>query len=81
MIQVETEDERRRREEEQKIFSERLAYYQRHGIVIRIDGQVCQPRDYSRLFVREGRSFYMGDYIGDEDGKLCEIHFDRVYYR
>lgn len=81
MIEVETEEEKKRREEQQKVFIDGLERYRKRGIRILIDGRVCQPSEYSRLFIREGRAFYMGDYISDESGKLREIHFDRVYYR
>jgi hypothetical protein len=81
VIRAETEEEKKRREEQQRLFIEGLERYHQRGIRILIDGHVCQPREYRKLFIREGKSFYMGDYIGDEDGELREIHFDRVYYR
>lgn len=77
----ETLRERKRREEEQRTFIEGLERYRKRGVRILIDGRECRPEDYRRLFACEGRCFYMGDYIGDETGKLKEIHFDRVYSR
>ena len=79
----ELEKERERRVREQrKIFMEGLSRYQEKGIPILIDGKECQPGEYQKIFeFREDGSFYMGDYIGADTGKLTEIHFDRVYYQ
>ena len=75
----ESQEERRERREQEKLFLEGLERFRRRGIPIFIDGREMMPRDYGRLFVCEGRNFYMGDYVPGADGKLKEIRFDRVH--
>lgn len=60
-----------------------LKRYRDKGIAIRIDGEECEERDWSRIFeAREDQSFYMADFVSNEDtGKLMEIRFDRVYHK
>lgn len=75
-------EKERREKEQQRIFVEGLKRYRDRGIPILIDGKECPPEEYSKIFeLREDGSFYMGDYIGAETGRLMEIHFDRVYYK
>ena len=76
------EEWERRRREQQRIFVEGLERYRCKGIPILIDGKVCRPEDYRKIFeFKEDGSFYMGDYIGADKGVLTEIRFDRVYYK
>lgn len=71
-----------RREKQRAIFLEGLDRYKERGIRIVIDGREFISDDYEKLLgIREDGSFYMGDYIETEPGKLTEIHFDRVYYK
>lgn len=64
------------------IFMQGIEKYKRTGVFVSIDDQEFQREDYEKLTgIREDGSFYMGDYIRDEEGKLREIHFDRVYHR
>ena len=75
----ESQEERRDRRRQEQLFLEGLERFRRRGIPIFIDGKEMLPKDYRKLFVCEGRHFYMGDYIPGADGKLKEIHFDRVH--
>lgn len=71
-----------RGKEQKKIFLEGMERYKERGIGIFIDGQKFESDDYEKLLgVREDGSFYMGDYIETEPGRLAEIHFDKVYYK
>ena len=39
-----------------------------------------EEEDWEKIFqIQEDGGFYMSDFIGLEDGKLQEIHFDKVY--
>ena len=39
-----------------------------------------EEEDWEKIFqIQEDGGFYMSDFIGLEDGKLREIHFDKVY--
>lgn len=60
-----------------------LKRYRERGIPIKIDGEECTERDWSRIFeTREDNSFYMADFVADEEtGALTEIRFDRVYHK
>ncbi len=68
-------------EEEEKML-EGLKRYHDKGINIVIDGMDSDEKDWNKIFeVREDDSFYMADFVPDEDtGCLREIRFDRVYY-
>ena len=81
MRKKERDEERERRQrEQQRVFLEGLRRYREKGIPILIDGKECPPEEYQKIFeLKEDGSFYMGDYIGAETGKLTEIRFDRVY--
>lgn len=81
MRKKERDEERERRQrEQQRVFLEGLRRYREKGIPILIDGKECPPEEYQKIFeLKEDGSFYMGDYIGAETGRLTEIHFDRVY--
>lgn len=72
-------------EKTRKTYVEGLQKYQDRGIPIYIDGQEAEEADWDQIFmVNEDGSFYMGDYILEEEGdgrKLKEIRFDKVYYR
>lgn len=62
-------------------FMEGIERYKKKGIAVLIDGKDFGAEDYERLLtIQEDGSFYMGDYIGVDTGKLTEIHFDKVYY-
>lgn len=55
--------------------------YEAKGIRIFIDDKKPSEEDWDRIFeTQEDGSFYMGDYVGMEEGALREIHFDRVYH-
>lgn len=65
--------------EEQRAYIDGLKRYHEKGIPIIIDGKPSGEKDWYKIFeVREDGSFYMGDYVGIESGKLQEIRFDRV---
>ncbi|MEF9940264.1 MAG: hypothetical protein RR225_09915 [Clostridium sp.] len=67
--------------ENKDMFMEGLQRYVQKGVKVSIDNEDFQPEDYEKLIeIREDGSFYMGDYIESNTGKLTEIHFDRVYY-
>lgn len=75
------EDAKKRIKEEQKRYIEGLKHYQEKGIPIYIDGELAVDDLWNKIFeVREDGSFYMGDYVGADEGKLTEIRFDKVYY-
>ena len=49
-------------------------------IPVYIDGKKPEEEDWEKIFqIQEDGGFYMSDFIGLEDGKLQEIHFDKVY--
>lgn len=81
----EMEQRMRLEEKSRKTYVEGLQKYQDRGIPIYINGQTAGEADWEQIFeVREDGSFYMGDYILEEEGdgrKLKEIRFDKVYYR
>ncbi len=68
------------RKELQKTYLEGLKRYKDRGILILIDGEERPESDWARIFeMSEDGGFYMGDYVGAEQGCLTEIHFDKVY--
>lgn len=71
----------RERKEQQRVYLEGLKQYRDKGIPIIIDGEELEEEDWGKIFeVCENKYYYMSDFVGLEDGKLTEIHFDRVYY-
>lgn len=46
------------------------------GVVLYMEDHVCKPNEISNLMYESGG--YMADYIIDESGRLCEVHFDKV---
>lgn len=68
------------RKELQRTYLDGLRRYKKRGIPIIIDGEECLEADWSRIFeMGEDGGFYMGDYVGAEQGCLKEIRFDKVY--
>ena len=68
------------RREHQKVYLDGLRRYKNKGIRILIDGRECPETEWERIFeMGEDGGFYMGDYIGAEQGCLKEIRFDKVY--
>lgn len=68
--------------EQRKKYLDGLKQYRDRGIPIYIDGKPTAEQDWDRIFeICEDGSFYMGDYIGADQGKLMEIRFDKVYYK
>ena len=68
-------------QEEQIRYLEGLKHYKEKGIPVYIDGELAEYEDWSKIFeVKEDGSFYMGDYVGANEGSLTEIRFDKVYY-
>lgn len=68
------------KQKDQQIYLDGLKKYQERGIRIVIDGEEVPIEDWSKIFeVGEHGEFYMGDYIGAEEGQLTEIRFDKVY--
>ena len=64
----------------QKTYLDGLRRYKCRGIPIIIDGEECPEKDWERIFeMSEDGGFYMGDYVGAEQGCLREIRFDKVY--
>lgn len=64
----------------QKTYLDGLRRYKCRGIPIIIDGEECPEKDWERIFeMSEDGGFYMGDYVGAEQGCLQEIRFDKVY--
>lgn len=69
-------------EEAKKRFISGLKKYHKRGIPIFIEGELAEEKDWDRIFqINEDGSFYMGDYVGADEGELKEIHFDKVYYK
>lgn len=59
-----------------------LKRFEAKGVPVFIDGEKPGEEDWKKIFeIREDGSFYMGDYIGADEGALREIRFDRVYNR
>lgn len=70
------------KKEQKRIFLEGIQRYKTKGVSVLIDGKDFGPDDYEKLVgIRENGSFYMGDYVESEPGKLIEIRFDKVYYK
>ena len=68
------------RREHQKVYLDGLRRYKNKGVRILIDGKECPETEWERIFeMGEDGGFYMGDYIGAEQGCLKEIRFDKVY--
>lgn len=67
---------------EQRLYLNDLKRYKRNGVRIKVDGKECPEAEWYRIFeMEEDGLFYMGDYVGSEDGHLEEIRFDKVYFR
>lgn len=68
------------RKRHQNTYLEGLKRYQMKGVRILVDGIECPETDWVRIFeLGEDGGFYMGDYVGAEQGCLREIRFDKVY--
>ena len=65
---------------QERIYLEGLKRYSDRGIPIYIDGKRSTEADWHKIFeIHEDGGFYMGDYVGADEGCLREIRFDRVY--
>lgn len=68
--------------EEQRQYVDGFRRFEARGIPIFIDGEKAADEGWNKIFqVQEDGAFYMCDYIGNDEGTLKEIHFDRVYNR
>lgn len=62
-----------------KRFLEGLKIYRERGVKILIEEIEEDESEWDKIFeVSEDGSFYMGDYIEGEDGRLKEIRFDKI---
>ena len=64
--------------EEYEAVRERLYAYQQAGVALTLAGRPSSPGYLAYVSVVREHGRYMTDYIPDEDGKLCEIRFDKV---
>lgn len=65
---------------QQQRYLEGLKRYYNRGIPIYIDGKLSTETEWCKIFeTREDGGFYMGDYVGADEGCLKEIRFDRIY--
>ncbi|MFR1833274.1 MAG: hypothetical protein ACLSX5_08960 [Lachnospiraceae bacterium] len=75
-------DEESEKVHQQQRYLEGLRRYYSKGIPIYIDGKLSTEAEWRRIFeTREDGGFYMGDYVGAEEGCLKEIRFDRIYLK
>lgn len=49
----------------------------KQGALLYMDGQLAAPSKISAVMLREGAG-YMADYVTDDKGNLCEIHYDKI---
>ena len=69
-----------RPEETPENLSGRIEEIQEQRVRITIDGVECPEKEWEKIFeMGEDGGFYMGDYVGAEQGCLKEIRFDKVY--
>ena len=72
-------EEEQEKMNQQQRYLEGLRRYYNKGIPIYIDGKLSTEADWSKIFeVKEDGGFYMGEYVGAEEGCLKEIRFDRI---
>ena len=68
------------RKKHQRTYLDGLKRYKNKGVRITIDGVECPEKEWEKIFeMGEDGGFYMGDYVGAEQGCLKEIRFDKVY--
>ena len=73
-------DKERERKRQQQRYLDGLRRYYKRGIPIYIDGKLSTEAEWHKLFeAREDGGFYMGDYVGADEGCLKEIRFDRIH--
>ncbi len=65
-----------RKKAQKKIRSD-LRQSLKQGALLYMDGKLAAPSQISDSIVRENGG-YMADYVMDEDGRICEIHYDRI---
>ena len=68
------------RKKHQRTYLDGLKRYKNKGVRITNDGVECPEKEWEKIFeMGEDGGFYMGDYVGAEQGCLKEIRFDKVY--
>ena len=68
------------RKRHQRVYLDGLKRYKNRGVHILVDGVECPETEWERIFeISEDGGFYMGDYVGADQGCLSEIRFDKVY--
>ena len=66
------------RKKHQRTYLDGLKRYKNKGVRITIDGVECPEKEWEKIFeMGEDGGFYMGDYVGAEQGCLKEIRFDK----
>ena len=59
------------RKKHQRIYLDGLKRYKNKGVRITIDGVECPEKEWEKIFeMGEDGGFYMGDYVGAEQGCL-----------
>lgn len=79
MIQGEIMSQREMEENFCDVFTEEILWARNAGIDFVIDGRPCSyDNDYQFIHSILSDSRYMRDYIPDEQGKIIQIHLDKV---
>lgn len=65
------------RKKAQKKIESDLRQSLKQGALLYMDGKLAAPSQISDSLVQESGS-YMADYILDDAGRICEIHYDRI---
>lgn len=79
MIQGESTNHREMDESINDVFTEEILWARNLGINFVIDGRpYSYDNDYQFIYSILSDSRYMRDYIPDEQGKIIQIHLDKV---
>ena len=61
-----------------KSMYELLSAYEKAGVGLTLSGRPSTARELAYVCTAREDVTYMSDYIPDNNGKLCEIRFDKV---
>lgn len=61
----------------QKKMKANLCQSLKQGTMLYMDGRLAPPSHISERMMRE-ESGYMADYVMDEEGRVREIHYDKI---
>ncbi|GHU62510.1 hypothetical protein FACS189418_4030 [Clostridia bacterium] len=71
----------KKQSDEMEKFIRNFKSYKKHGVKFKINGEEIHLKKIAKICTLKEDGEYMSDFIGDDSGKVIEIHFHQVKSR